>query len=190
MNNVKQLRQRAAGWSAILALAALAACEQPAPEAIPDSRLADVHDLAVFVDMHAHPSRFHRANVEAIGEQEIGYYRRSMMDVVVANISSDMAYDGDYTNRDGTVVEKGRYKPAPGEVYALTADRLARLQRTVELGLAVHADSPAAVLLIQRPGEDLLAELDGLAHVQSLQLGPLSLPDMQRLAFHFEFDAD
>ena len=96
--------------------------------------------------MHAHPSRFHRANVESISADEIALYRRSTMDLVVANISSDMAYDGSYFNRDGIEIKKGKYKPAAGEVYALSADRLARINKTFELGFAVHADSPATVI--------------------------------------------
>lgn len=68
------------------------------------------------------------------------------MDLVVANISSDMAYDGSYFKRDGTKVEKGQYKPMPGQVYALSADRLMRLNKTFELGYAVHADTPGSVL--------------------------------------------
>jgi len=111
-----------------------------------DPRVIAIHEQAVFADMHAHPSRFHRRNIESITAQEIEVYRRSTMDLVVANISSDMAYDGGYVNRDGTEVEKGRYRPAPGEVYALSADRLARLQNTFDLGYAVHADKPVHVL--------------------------------------------
>lgn len=161
MKTSSRRQRRAACWSVTLLLAALTACDAP-QQVVPDSRLADIHDQAVFVDMHAHPSRFHRANVETIAAEEIALYRRSMMDIVVANVSSDMAYDGAYTNRDGTVIEKGRYKPEPGEVYALTADRLARLQHTVELGYAVHADSPAAVLEARRRGEvAILPALEG-----------------------------
>jgi len=136
--------------------------EQAATRPIIDSRVAEIHERAVFADMHSHPSRFHRGDIDAVATEEIGLYRRSMIDVVVANISSDMAYDGDYTNRDGTVVEKGRYRPAPGEVYALAADRLARLNKTVELGYAVHADSPAAVLEARKRGEvAILPALEG-----------------------------
>lgn len=132
--------------SAVLLLAACTATpvEAPAPE--PDPRVLAIHDFSVFADMHAHPSRFHRANIESIMAEEIEVYRRSTIDLVVANISSDMAYDGGYVNRDGTEVIKGEYKPAPGEVYALSADRLARIRTTFDLGLAVHADTPAAVL--------------------------------------------
>lgn len=111
-----------------------------------DPRVVAIHEQSVFADMHAHPSRFHRRNIESITAEEIEVYRRSTMDLVVANISSDMAYDGEYVNRDGTEVEKGRYKPGPGEVYALSADRLARLKKTFDLGYAVHADKPVDVL--------------------------------------------
>ncbi|MCP5091534.1 MAG: hypothetical protein GY949_11485 [Gammaproteobacteria bacterium] len=103
--------------------------------------------------MHAHPSRFHRRNIESIAAEEIEVYRRSTIDLVVANISSDMAYDGAYVNRDGTEVEKGRYKPASGEVYALSADRLSRLRKTFELGFAIHADTPADVLVARDRNE-------------------------------------
>lgn len=145
----------------MMVLTSLAACqvtpfeavveEAPqAPEAPqlppPDPRVVAIHASAVFADMHAHPSRFHRENVATILPGEIDVYRRSNIDLVVANISSDMAYDGIYVNSDGSVVEKGQYKPRPGEVYALAADRLARLGKTIELGYAVHADTPGAVL--------------------------------------------
>ena len=153
--------------SFLFAAAALVSCAQESspdatPEAVPDPRVAEIHETTVFVDMHAHPSRFHRENVESISAEEIEVYRKSYMDVAVANISSDMAYDGRYTNRDGTVVEGGKYKPAPGEVYALAADRLARAMKTVELGYAVHADSPAVVLEARKRGEvAVLPALEG-----------------------------
>ena len=71
---------------------------------VPIPEVVAIHEQSVFADMHAHPSRFHRENVESIAAAEIDVYRRSSVDLVVANISSDMAYDGEYTNRDGTVV--------------------------------------------------------------------------------------
>ena len=138
----------AARLGGLLVVLLLAACE-PADtvvEVVPDDRVIRIHETTVFADMHAHPSRFHRENVETILPEEIEVYRRSTMDLVVANISSDMAYDGEYTNRDGSYVDDGEYKPAPGEVYALSADRLARLRTTIERGYAVHASDPAAVL--------------------------------------------
>lgn len=145
----------------VFVLASMAACQvapfdpvveappetSPAPQpAPPDPRVLAIHESAVFADMHAHPSRFHRENVESILPEEIDVYRRSNIDLVVTNISSDMAYDGTFVNRDGSVVERGQYKPPPGAVYALAADRLARLSKTIELGYAVHADTPGAVL--------------------------------------------
>lgn len=151
-------------WLLTVIAGSLAACEPaPAPiEVVPDPRVVAIHETAVFADMHAHPSRFHRENVETILPEEIEVYRRSNIDLVVANISSDMAYDGRYTNRDGTEVEKGRYKPEPGKVYALAADRLARLGKTIELGYAVHADNPAAVLAARANGDvAILPALEG-----------------------------
>ena len=144
--------------SVLLSMIVLAGCvpestTEQATAVEPDARVIEIHKSAVFVDMHAHPSRFHRANVGSIAEEEIELYRNGTIDLVVASISSDMAYDGDYTNRDGTVVEEGRYKPEPGEAYALAADRLARLQKTVELGYAVLADNPATVLAARERGE-------------------------------------
>ena len=155
--------------SILCVVLALAACSQESPpesatsaEPFIDSRVAEIHESTVFVDMHAHPSRFHRANVETILPEEIEVYRRSTMDIVVANISSDMAYDGRYTNRDGSEVERGRYKPAPGEVYALAADRLARLGKTIELGYAVHADSPSVLVDSREKGQvAVLPALEG-----------------------------
>ena len=136
--------------------------QAPETKAFTDPRVVEIHESTVFVDMHAHPSRFHRENVETILPEEIEVYRRSTMDVVVANISSDMAYDGGYTNRDGTEIGDGRYKPEPGEVYALAADRLARLGKTIELGYAVHADSPESVMRSRENGQvAVLPALEG-----------------------------
>ena len=147
----------------------IAACAQePSPEmsqateSFTDDRVLEIHESTVFVDMHAHPSRFHRENVETILPEEIEVYRRSTMDVVVANISSDMAFDGDYTNRDGSFIDDGRYKPEPGEVYVLAADRLARLGKTIELGYAVHADTPASIEDSREKGQvAILPALEG-----------------------------
>ncbi len=141
----------------VLALA-VAACSGEAPTGQPvavepDPRVLEIHETTVFADMLAHPSRFHLENVETIAPEEIQIYKNSRIDLVVANVSSDMAFDGRYTNRDGTFIDDGRYKPSPGEVYALAADRLARLGRTSELGYAVLADDPDAVLAARERGE-------------------------------------
>lgn len=118
-----------------------------------EARILAISENYMFADMHAHPSRFHRADVETIAPEEIGLYRANFMDVVVANISSDMAYSGGYTNGDGTEIERDRYKPEPGEAFALASDRLQRLQRTFELGIAVHASSPDAVMDARTAGD-------------------------------------
>lgn len=142
----------AAALSASLFLVACASTPVSEPVEVvpefpgPDPRVLAIHERTVFADLHAHPSRFHRENVETISAEEIDVYRRSSIDLVVANISTDMAYDGSYTNRDGTFIEKDKYKPEPGEVYALSADRLARLVATIDKGYAVHAATPGAVL--------------------------------------------
>src|SRR5690606_19334887 len=91
------------------------------------------------------PSRFHRANVERIEPEELDRYRRGSIDIVVANISSDAAYGGGYVQRDGTRVPRGQHHPEPGFPFAFTLDRLARILRTIDVGVAVIATSPAVV---------------------------------------------
>jgi len=136
---------------AIVLMPMLGACAPSRMEAPPaDARVLAIHEQSVFADMHAHPSRFHRRNIESITAEEVELYRQRTMDLVVANISTDMAYDGSYFKRDGSKVEKGKYRPEPGQVYALSADRLMRLNRTFELGYAVHADNPGVVLEARR----------------------------------------
>lgn len=149
--------------SAGLCSLGIAACEtEPTFPAEADRRIAAINERYVFADMHAHPSRFHRANVESIAAEEIERYRSRHMDLVVANVSSDMAYSGGYDNRDGTSVERGRYRPEAGEAYALAADRLQRLQRTFELGIAVYADDPQTVLEARAGGAvSVLPALEG-----------------------------
>lgn len=135
----------------LVVLVAACASQETTVQAV-DPRVFRIHEQHVFADMHAHPSRFHRANVEFIAPAEIELYRRSTVDLVVANISSDMAYDGSYYLRDGQQIKKGQYKPAPGDVYALSADRLARIAKTVELGYAVHAGHPDDVIAARESG--------------------------------------
>ena len=126
------------------------------------NRIRQIGETVVFADMHAHPSRFHRADVETIAPEEIELYRRQRFALVVANISSDMAYSGGYVNRDGSKVDRGRLKPAPGEAFELAADRLARIDKTIESGLAMRADSPADALAAQAAGKvALMPALEG-----------------------------
>lgn len=150
---------------ATIILLALISCDKSATVDYPpevEARIAAINGGHVFADMHSHPSRFHRANIETIAAQEIDLYRNNYMDLVVANVSSDMAYSGGYTNRDGVEVERGRYKPAPGLAFELAMDRLARLQRTFELGMAVQADNPSTVLDSSANGQvAILPALEG-----------------------------
>jgi membrane dipeptidase len=127
------------------------------------NRVAAIHQQVVFADMHAHPSRFHRANVPRIAPDELARYRRGLMDVVVCSISTDAAFSGDYVKRDGTDVKRGELpRPKPGEPFAFTLDRFARITRTIDDGDAVLATSPEAVLEAKRHGKlALLAALEG-----------------------------
>jgi microsomal dipeptidase-like Zn-dependent dipeptidase len=149
--------------SATISLLIAAACDKTpsTPEAM-EAEIAAIHEKYVFADSHSHLSRFHRANVETVAPEEIDIYRSNHIDLVVANISSDMAYFGEYENRDGAVVEEGKYKPKPGEPYSLAADRLARLQKTFELGIAVQASTPDDVLIARERNEvAILPALEG-----------------------------
>lgn len=149
------MNRRLALIGGALFLAACTEAPQTAPELDADvaAQIAAIHESHVFADMHAHPSRFHRANVPHIAADEIALYKKSHIDLVVANISSDMAYSGGYVNTDGSEVERGQYKPEPGEAYALSADRLNRLNATIDLGIAVHADKPADVIAARERGD-------------------------------------
>jgi membrane dipeptidase len=113
-------------------------------------------------DMHSHPSRFHRANVARIEPEEIARYRRAGIDVVVASISSDTPYRGGYVERDGTEVRTQQLHPHPGEPWAYTLDRFARIEETVRSGDAVLATTPAEALSAKRAGKlALIAALEG-----------------------------
>jgi membrane dipeptidase len=117
---------------------------------------------ALRADMHAHPSRFHRANLPSIEPEEIARYRRAGMDVVVCNISTDTLYRGGYVTRDGTEVPVGQLRAAPGESFAFTLDRLDRILKTVEAGDAVLARTPEDAFEAKRKGKlALIAGLEG-----------------------------
>ena len=131
-----------------------------------ERRIAAIHQRHVFADIHAHPSRFHRANVERIDTVELARYRRGLIDLVVANVSSDAAYHGGYTNRDGTSPARlrgnDRYPLEPGEAFAFTLDRFQRILHTIAAGDAALATSPDAVLEAKRRGQiALLPALEG-----------------------------
>jgi membrane dipeptidase len=131
-----------------------------------DRRAARIHASHVFADIHAHPSRFHRWNVERIDSDEIALYRRGLIDVVVANISTDAALQGGYIARDGSRTARlsgnDVYPLDPGAAFAFTLDRLDRVLATVAAGDAVLASSPAAALEAKRRGQlALLPALEG-----------------------------
>jgi len=167
------------------ALAALiAACggAQQAEETDRDARFSAIHDRYVLADIHAHPSRFHRADVDRIGADEIARYRRESIDVVVANVSSDAAYQGGYTARDGTRVERldapERHALEPGEAFAFTLDRLDRVLATIESGDVVLAGSPEAVL--EAKGAGRLAVLPALEGADGLEGSIENLRELHR----------
>ena len=149
--------QTRAGWL-VTPLLAVVAVELMFGAGQIANRVAAIHQQMVFVDMHAHPSRFHRANVPRIEPDELARYRRGLMDVVVCNISTDAAFSGDYVKRDGTEVKHGELpRPKPGEPFAFTLDRFARITRTIDDG-----DAVLAVLDAKRQGKlALLAALEG-----------------------------
>ena len=146
----------------ILAIVVVACEQEPLSPAEADARIAAINEQHVFADMHAHPSRFHRADVATILPEELALYRDSYVDLVVANISSDMAYTGGYVNPDGTEVERGQHKPEPGETLSLSMDRLNRLLETANQGYAVLATTPEDLLASRRSGDvTIMPALEG-----------------------------
>ncbi|MCI0433846.1 MAG: dipeptidase [Gemmatimonadetes bacterium] len=147
-----------------------------------DDRVAAIHERFVFADIHAHPSRFHRANVDRIDSAEIARYQRGLIDVVVANISTDAAFQGGYTRRDGTTVPRLRgndvHPVRPGEAFAFTLERLQLVLRTIESGDAVLASSPDAVLAAKREGR--LAILPALEGADGLEGSLDNLRELHR----------
>ncbi|HJM59201.1 MAG TPA: hypothetical protein QGG52_01610 [SAR86 cluster bacterium] len=63
------------------------------------AKLKSISSQFIFADMHAHPSRFHRSNIESISEKEINRFKLHNINVVVASISTDMAYEGNYDTK-------------------------------------------------------------------------------------------
>ena len=129
-------------------------------------RIAAIHERFVFADIHAHPSRFHRANVPRIERDEIERYRRGLIDLVISNVSSDAAFHGGYVAADGSSPRRlqgnDRYPLKPREAFAFTLDRLQRIFNTIDAGDAVLAASPDAVLEAKRRGRlALMPALEG-----------------------------
>lgn len=138
------------------------------------------------VDIHAHPSRFHRANVPRISDEEIARYLDRGMDAVVATISTDTPYRGGYVLRDGTRIESGDRRPEPGEPWAYTLDRFERLTRTVAEANAVFVRTPAearrardagalAILPAVEGADSLEGDLERLRELHGMGLALLQL---------------
>jgi len=135
------------------------------------------------VDIHAHPSRFHRANLPRIEAEEIARYRRSGIDVVVCNISSDTLYRGGYVTREGQSIETGMLRAEPGESWAFTLDRLDRILATAASGEALLVRTPEEALDAKRQGKlALIAALEGadglegeIEHLRELHRNGVSL---------------
>ena len=119
------------------------------------------------IDLHSHPSRFHRANVPRISDEEIARYLDRGMDAVVATISTDTPYRGGYVLRDGTRIESGNRRPNPEEPWEYTLDRFERLTRTVAEGNAVFVRTPAEARQARSDGK--LAILPAVEGSDSLE---------------------
>ncbi len=127
-----------------------------------DRRIEEIHRKYVFADMHSHPSHFHRDNVMRFDSDEMGRYRRARFDIIVAAATTDNFMTGNYTLRNGTYVERGIYKPKPGDFFKFTMDRLERPLNTVLYGDAVLATSPDVVLKAREQGQmTILLALEG-----------------------------
>ena len=137
----------------------------PAPDA--GSPAASAQERSLRVDIHAHPSRFHRADVPRISDEEVARYLDRGMDAVVATISTDTPYRGGYVLRDGTRIESGNRRPEPGEPWEYTLDRFERLTRTVAEAQAVFARTPADARRARAEGK--LAILPALEGADSLE---------------------
>lgn len=144
-----------------------------------DQRVARIHETIVFGDMHGHASRFHRSEVARIELEELQRYRRSHMDLVAVNISTDAAYSGGYVGRDGAEVPRGQYKPEPGEAFALTVDRMERILATVEAGDAVLARDANAVMAAREAG--MIALLPALEGGDGLEGSVEKLRELHRM---------
>ena len=131
------------------------------------------------VDIHAHPSRFHRADAPRISDEEIARYLDRGMDAVVATISTDTPYRGGYVLRDGTRIESGNRRPDPGEPWAYTLDRFERLTRTVAEANAVFARTPAEARRARAEGS--LALLPAVEGADSLEGDLERLRELHRM---------
>lgn len=144
--------------------ASRAAARPPAPGST-TALLQRVRKSTLFVDLHAHPSHIHRGNALRIEERELDNYRRGQIDVVLAKVTPDGFYGGNYYLPDGTYVGgvgNNRRTPGPGEVLQYTRTQLSKIARTVETGAAVLARTPAEARAAQASGKvAIVASLEG-----------------------------
>ena len=129
-------------------------------------QLESIHERYVFADIHAHPSRFHRANIGTIEQEEMQRYVDNMMDVVVANVSTDAAYDGGYVKKDSTRVSRlprGEfYNIEPGFAWSFTLERFDIIMTTIGNGYAVHGTDPSVVQGAREQGKvTIIPALEG-----------------------------
>ena len=153
-------------WPLLLFPLVLSAEPAPARDGDAWTRYHRIRDRQIFADVHAHPSRFHRDDVERVGERELSIYRREGFGVVVCSVSSDAAFQGGYTNRDGSEVPRlggnDSHDLAPGEAFDFTLDRMMRVLKAVDDGDAAWASSPGAVGEAVKKGQvALLPALEG-----------------------------
>jgi len=76
------------------------------------------------VDIHAHPSRVHRANVSRIEAEEIARYRRSGIDVVHRGVRRRGAL-----RRDAEALHGSGY--SPGDIEKVMGENFVRVWREV-----------------------------------------------------------
>ena len=122
---------------------------------------------ALWADLHAHPSRFHRSNIPRILDDEIANYLENGINVVVCNISTDTPYRGGYVLPDGTEIDWGNRRPAPDEPWTHTLNRMKLLARTAEEGNAIFVRSPDDVARAAQAGKlGLIPALEGADGLQ------------------------
>ncbi len=150
-------------------------------------RIANIHGTTVFADVQAHPSRFHRGNVERVAPEELELFRRGTMDLVVAQGQHRCTLHRQLrAERRHRGARRGQYKPAPGEPWAFLLDRFSRLLKTIDDGDALLARSPADVYEARERGmvaflpgiegsDGLVGRLDHFREIHERGLGVVQL---------------
>lgn len=127
--------------------------------------LQRIRKATLFVDLHAHPSHIHRGNEPRITDRELENYRRGQIDVVLAKVTPDGFYGGNFYLPDGTYVggvSGNRRTPGPGDVLQFARTQLAKIARTADVGAAALARTPTEARTAQATGKvALVASLEG-----------------------------